>query len=212
MAFLLHQFNLDKRAWRASRGAVAGAPPVHFTVAQRHNWDPPHYRAKAGCGMRNWTPSPSFLICWVHRSLGREVEISIWSCLDHCYSIAMQGYRYRFHFVTVWAQLFRESGDSTGSLQKTLRVFTAKRWVITLNCQTDCQMNSLPYRTNVRWEQCALKFKIRTVSSVSVLDKLPPRAQLSHNYLITLKSVVKVWILTCVNLYFCILLLLFFLS
>lgn len=86
MAFLLHQFNLDKRAWRASRGAVAGAPPVHFTVARQHNWDPPHYRAKAGCGMRNWTPSPSFLICWVHRPLGREVEISIWSCLDHrCY-------------------------------------------------------------------------------------------------------------------------------
>lgn len=86
MAFLLHQFNLDKRAWRASRGAVAGAPPVHFTAAQRHNWDPPHYLAKVGCGMRNWTPSPSFLICWVHRPLGREVEISIWSCLDHRYS------------------------------------------------------------------------------------------------------------------------------
>lgn len=83
MAFLLHQFNLNKRAWRASRGAGAGAPPVHFTAPQRHNCDPPHYRAKAGRGMRNWTPSPSFLICLVHRPLGREVEISIWSCLDH---------------------------------------------------------------------------------------------------------------------------------
>lgn len=90
MAFLLHQFNLDKRAWRASRGAVAGAhtalprsiSPRRSGIIEIHLIIGPRLAA----GMRNWTPSPFFLICWVRRPLGRAVEISIWSCLDHRYS------------------------------------------------------------------------------------------------------------------------------